>query len=79
MALIENAVGSDRQQVLKTGFVYANIDWLKEYQQDENKSEANHFILKGSSELTSNNLWRNKFHLSYSRNLSSNFELYYNL
>jgi hypothetical protein len=36
MALIENAVGSDFQQVIKTGFVYANIDWLKQYQQDEN-------------------------------------------
>ncbi len=36
MALIENAVGSDFQKVIKTGFVYANIDWLKQYQQDEN-------------------------------------------
>jgi hypothetical protein len=58
--LIEHAIGSDFQQVIKAGIVYVGNDW----EQDANDTSV---VLKASTELANKNLWRTKFFLSYCR------------
>jgi hypothetical protein len=58
--LIEHAIGSDFQQVVKAGIVYVGNDW-------ENDEHDKSFVLKISTELANTNLWRSKFFLSYCR------------
>jgi len=58
----------------KLGFVHAK----RLAREEIDEEPLNYYVLKGSSEISSNNLWKSKINMSYSKLLNSKVAIYAN-
>lgn len=58
----------------KLGFVHAK----RLAREEIDEEPLNYYVLKGSSEISSNNLWKSKINMSYSKLVNSKVSIYAN-